>query len=84
LHGHAEEPREQIESAGPDAIGSLFVFLHLTEGQAEMSGKSGLADAERFPSLPHSTANPDIDFTRRHRHDVSTRSLHAPTAAVFI
>jgi hypothetical protein len=46
-----------LQSAGPDAVGALLVFLHLLEGDAERIAQFRLAHCKHLAAHAHAAAN---------------------------
>ena len=71
-----------LQTAGADAIGALFIFLDLLEGDAERVAKFFLAHAEHGSPQAYPASDMDINrigltFFYRHDSGLRTRQRHA-------
>ena len=57
-----------MQAARSDAVGALFVFLHLLEGNAQFVGEGGLAEAELQAPDANARANENIGLCRAMFH----------------
>jgi len=54
---HLKDMGDLLQSAGPDAVGAILVFLHLLEGEAERVSQLFLAHCHHLAAHPHPAAN---------------------------
>jgi hypothetical protein len=61
LTGTFENGRNVLQTAGADAVGALFIFLDLLEGDAQRFAQLFLTHAEHGPAKPDPAADMDVD-----------------------
>src|SRR5690606_39544374 len=66
LDRHIEQDRERVEAAGPYPVHSLLVFLHLAEGQSEVTAQPALTDPERLAPFADPPADIGVDLRELH------------------
>ena len=64
-HRNLQDLRNLLQAAGANAVGALFVFLHLLKRQPERVAQFLLAHAEHHPSHAHAAADVLVDRIRR-------------------